>query len=512
MVPSLSSRPIYRLTLASGSALFVICTVSVCTLFETPIFSPADQQQKNLQINRFDFFFVFPLWTDTLPTLPRSQKGATTVDNDNGDSDDQHFYSFDRSLLHDAIEASSVDHESQNISQTLPVNCRLHRTFWSSRGSDTEFANEWAIYQLKSAPFIHQLHLAEQYLMSNQSDNNKEEKAQESFQEKTQENQEKTQKASEKQENQDFGAVSASKTQVNEQKEQNEAKLDLLLIDSMKLKPFKANWQHGNVYAPKKVCMSIGHSREHVKSNEDKQQLYVTPVYDVKNDSTFQSFDLGPILVISQHQNDEHDEHDEHDEQRSSEKERVEETVAAPVANAEDREHETMNDDQNDQNVDNGTMQDDDNDDVEDEGESEEEDEEDDDDDDDLDLIDAFEENGDDEAEEEEQGEISVTQLVGMCTRDDLMEALYFTQHNINQEFFTYLKRLVDQRKLARKFAARRGKKIALAKKMLGTEVKEPGNIFVKFDLLGKCQTQPGDELYYTCLEAVDVTGTATVL
>jgi len=326
-------------------------------------------------------------------------------------STDESSPNFDRSLLFSAIEGSSVDQESQSIKETLPANYRLHRTFWSSTGSDTEDADEWIVYQLKSASFVQCLELAEK------------------------QNQKKPERSNTGDE------------------------LDIMLIESMKVKPFMAVWQQRNVYAPKKVSVSIGRSK-------DDCQLFVTKEFNVKNNPAFQHFNIGPILVISKHE--------------GLFKDQMNEVSTVTNDDTSDDANHTMDDEEEAEGV---ALED-------------------------QDDI-AVDEEMDQTEQEGQTNEYE--QLLQRCTHEEALEALYLTNHVINLAFFEHLRRTILRREETQKHMDERRKKVELATQMLGS-VTEAGDVFLRLNLQGKYQTQPEDDKYYTCLEAVDVSGTATIL
>jgi hypothetical protein len=67
--------------------------------------------------------------------------------------------------------------------------------------------------------------------------------------------------------------------------------IGIILVNKFSFMPFKADWQEGRVYAPKRVSVSFGLSKENF-------DIYTTPEYDVQNVDNVQTYEIGPIALI----------------------------------------------------------------------------------------------------------------------------------------------------------------------------------------------------------------------
>jgi hypothetical protein len=298
-----------------------------------------------------------------------------------------------QSLIYDAIEASSVDFPSQSLKETLHKTMNGRSSFWSSTGSIDSASSEWAIYRLRSSAFIEKFQCNEALISKNE-----------------------------------------------------EPQFELLLVSKLHVKPFKASWQGGNVYAPKNIMLSIGDS-------EHNFSLFSSDKFKMENVENFQAFAVGPALIIRKY----------------SKPDMVQDTVGRE--NNITSEIDVMEDD-----------------------EEEEED--------------VFDSNEDEEVEFGSEDYLS--KLLRRCTQEEINEAIIVCNGVIDNFFFLYLDNIVKRKNETIRWQQMRKQHI---EEIIRTnQLREEGNLFIKLDMLGKYQTQPTDDLYYTCLEYVDLCGTAALI
>jgi len=92
-------------------------------------------------------------------------------------------------------------------------------------------------------------------------------------------------------------------------------------------------------------------------------------------------------------------------------------------------------------------------------------------------------------------------------TDEDIYLALNEAGGVIGEEFYNHLRSLMMEKVKARSEELR--EQMLLSKMSLSVE---PGDLLIKMDLIGKTSVQPIDNLYYSCLEFVDVTGSGFTL
>ena len=146
---------------------------------------------------------------------------------------------FRNTVIAEPIKASSEDHPSQSLKETrAPL--RFNRTFWSSTGSESADANEYAIYSLVNP----------RYAMERDAILSK-----------------------------------------RELKQVGDG-IGLLLVDKVLIKAFMATWQNHNVYSSQFIRVSIGTSTEQF-------DLWTSGVIPVVHAPEEQIFDIGPIVILS---------------------------------------------------------------------------------------------------------------------------------------------------------------------------------------------------------------------
>ncbi|KAG2389556.1 hypothetical protein C9374_014116 [Naegleria lovaniensis] len=231
-----------------------------------------------------------------------------------------------------------------------------------------------------------------------------------------------------------------------------DSQIGVLFLEKFTLKPFLASWQNNNCYAPKQVSLSVAKISPTTKLEDLKFETLDNLEYPVQNTNEFHQFEAGPFIILYKRDNN--------IDLPPTEKTTTEETV---------RSETTRNDDEDD----------------EDEG---------------IEV-----ENEDEEAEEGQNQDNGATTRI-VITDDDLLHALSLSGGAINDDFYRELRRIAERKLIE--------KRREVEENMLFQQLsaREEGNILVRFNLLGKGQTQPTDNLYYTCLEFVDLSGSAFVL
>jgi hypothetical protein len=150
---------------------------------------------------------------------------------------------FERTLIAEAIRASSVDYEEQSLKETR-IMYSINRTFWSSTGSETTDADEFGIFSLTNPGYV----MEREHIFK--------------------------------------------KTENSDNIEIPSQGLGVLVIDDLILKCFSASWQNYNIYSPQKVKISIGF-------NESQLNLYQSATIPVEHSADIQNFNIGPVVLIT---------------------------------------------------------------------------------------------------------------------------------------------------------------------------------------------------------------------
>jgi hypothetical protein len=106
--------------------------------------------------------------------------------------------------------------------------------------------------------------------------------------------------------------------------------------------------------------------------------------------------------------------------------------------------------------------------------------------------------------DEDDDDEIVDTELE--ITNDELADALVMFNGQVHVKFLEYLRDRVHARKKEEKEMQEREAALRTI------HIPKNGDLFAKIDFIGKTTTQPTDNLYYTCIETLDVTGDARVI
>ncbi|KAL9649377.1 hypothetical protein ABK040_016203 [Willaertia magna] len=231
--------------------------------------------------------------------------------------------------------------------------------------------------------------------------------------------------------------------------------LGVLYIEKCILKVFKAGWQSDNIYPPVQFNISFG-------MGEDSY-VYTSPSFPVAKSDDFQQFAIGPLLLV-------YNRTVKNDMKKTTEESKTTTTTTSNenvVTQPEERPQE------------------------------EEEEEE------VVELMveeDEEIEEGEEDVEDEDEGGNNTF----VITQELLAEAFMHTGGVINENFYNYVRQRITE-EITRQREEREENKLVQG-------IKEDGEIFCKFNYIDKVQTQPGDNLYYTCLEFVDLSGSAFLL